>query len=129
MYTKCIYHQRNLLNDADVLLLAATETCPLYPAHYIHQTVQLTAQESVRFVSVLVPHRASESAQAIAESLTAVYEPRETGVGTGYAVTVSLRFGGANITATMQGVGTHDSATTYWRVKRKTLANASRDLK
>lgn len=113
----------------DVFLLStATETCPLYPAHYIHQTVQLTAQESVQFVSVLVPHKASESAQAIADSLTAVYEPRETRLGTGYAVTVSVRFGGADIKATMHGVDARDTAATYWRVERKTLARVAHDL-
>ena len=108
-----------------VFLLAATETCPLYPAHYIHQTVQLTAQESVRFVSVLVPHKANESAQAIADSLTAVYEPRETSLETGCAITVSLRFSGVDINATMQSMGTRGTAATGWRVERRALA---RDL-
>jgi hypothetical protein len=90
------------------VLLTGTETCPLYPARYIYQTTQLAARESVRFVSVLIPHSADESPHAIASSLRAAYEPRSGGGGGGgggYTVSVSLRFGGVDLTARIDGVG------------------------
>ena len=98
--------------------LTDTETCPLYPANYVHQTTQLSAHESVRFLSVLIPHGADESPHAIASSLRAAYKPRGDG---GYAVTVSLRFGGVDLTARIDGVSETERATdtaTEWSVKR-----------
>eukprot|EP01052_Picozoa_sp_SAG31_P040758 SAG31_NODE_5988_length_2224_cov_1.683765_2_plen_104_part_00 len=96
--------------------LTDTETCPLYPAHYIHQTTRLVAHESVRFVSVLIPHGVDESPHAIASSLRATYEPRGDG---GYAVIVSLHYSGVDLTASVDGVSETDRATaTEWTVKR-----------
>ena len=100
------------------VLLTDTETCPLYPARYVYQTTQLAAHQSVRFVSVLIPHSADESPHAIASSLHAAYEPRSGG---GYSVSVSLRFGGVDLTARINGVGeeeTERATATEWSVKR-----------
>ena len=70
-------------------------------------------------MSVLIPHGADESPHAIASSLRAAYEPR--GSGGGYAVAVSLRFRGVDLTARVDGVSEMDRATdaaTEWSVKR-----------
>ena len=116
----CVCYQFGWRLTNVLLLFVETETCPLYPARYIHQTLQLTAQESIRFVSVLVPHGADESGQSIASSLRAAYEPRGSTVSAGYTVRVSLQFRGADITATMHGVNPDDTHSTDWSVKRNT---------
>ena len=69
-------------------------------------------------MSVLIPHGADESPHAIASSLRAAYEPR--GSGGGYAVVVSLRFGGVDLTARVDGVSETGGwrAATEWSVKR-----------
>ena len=94
---------------------SATETCPLYPARFVHQTTTLARGQTEHFVSVLAPHGPDEDAAQMAGSMQAAIEERGEGV---YVATVSLKVGGAEVTATLQGADESRGAPTSWSVDR-----------
>jgi hypothetical protein len=96
---------------------AGTETCPLYPARNVHQTVQLSANATERFVSVLVPHTSSQDGSQVANSIQAAYtmtDDKET-----YELTLSLMLDGIEITAKIESYNKQSPAVTKWSVERK----------
>lgn len=92
-----------------------TETCPLFPSRYIHQTTQVSAGETVRFITVLWPHAAGDASQ-MAASVQATIAPSGGESRDGVA-TVSLKVGGVDVSATMALVNAQ-VVKTKWRVER-----------
>ena len=94
-----------------------TETCPLYPSRYIHQTTEVEAGGAVHFVTVLWPHAAGNAAQ-MAESTEAAITSRGE---EGDVATVSLVAGGVRVSATMTLVDEKLGKQTQWRVERHSV--------
>jgi hypothetical protein len=90
---------------------AATETCPLYPAVYAHQTTRVAAGKTATFVTALVPHGPSDAPAPIAESLRAVTD--------GAKVNISLALPSGAVVAVLELVSGEGGPPTKWEVKRQ----------